>query len=100
MAKLDKGRLSGIDGMRRHTAEELYAYADDLDAQIEDPINRDDSRWLRDWADRIRHLADEKIAAREHKQRGGHPPCETDQRARTNQFPMLFLWEGDSGRIS
>jgi len=68
MAKLDKGRLSGLDGMRRHTAEGLYAYAKDLEAQIADPLNTDDPRWLRDWADRIRQLADEKLAAREHKE--------------------------------
>jgi len=67
MAKLDKGRLSGLDGMRRHTAEELYAYAGDLEAQIVDPRNSDDPEWLRVWANRIRRLADQKIAAREHK---------------------------------
>jgi len=67
MAKLDKGRLSGLDGMRRHSAEELYAYARDLEAQIEDPQNPDDPRWLHDWAAQIRHLADTKVAAREHK---------------------------------
>jgi hypothetical protein len=71
MGKIDKGRLSGLDGMRRHTVEELYAYVKDLEAQIEDPLNRDDPRWLRDWADSIRQLADEKLTAREHKELQG-----------------------------
>jgi hypothetical protein len=67
MAKLDKGRLSGVDGMRRHTAEELYAYARDLEAQMAHPDNTDDPEWLQVWARRIRQLADQKMAAREHK---------------------------------
>jgi len=67
MAKIQRGRLSGIHGMRRHTAEELYAHVRDLEAQMADPLNRDDPRWLRQWAERIRRLADEKMAAREHK---------------------------------
>ena len=58
--------------MRRHTAEELFSYARDLDAQAADPSNRDDPRWLRRWAQKIRQLADDKVAALEHKKRNAN----------------------------
>ena len=67
MAKIERGRLSGVYGMRKHTAEELYSYARDLEAQIADPNNRDDPKWLRRSIAQIRTLADEKVAAQEHK---------------------------------
>lgn len=71
MAKIERGRLSGIDGMRRHTAEELYSYARDLETQAADPQNTDDPVWLRRRAERIRRLADAKLAARESRDAQG-----------------------------
>ncbi|REJ68192.1 MAG: hypothetical protein DWQ31_08660 [Planctomycetota bacterium] len=69
MAKIEKGRLDGVWGMRTRTAEELRAWAEDLEAQIRDPKNTDDPKWLQRWADRMRRLADKKEKSLEHKER-------------------------------
>jgi len=68
MAKLDPARLDGVYGMRKFTAEELYAFADELEARIESPTNTDDPKWLRRWINRVRRLAGEKEKAVEHKE--------------------------------
>jgi hypothetical protein len=67
MPKIKRGRISGFDGMESHTAEELYAWADRLDAQVKDPENLDDPRYLERWAGKMRNLASQKEKAREHK---------------------------------
>jgi hypothetical protein len=69
MAKLFRGRLSGVDGMEERTAEELYAWADELEAQINDPSNQDDPRYLTRWVEKMRTLARQKEKALEHKMR-------------------------------
>jgi hypothetical protein len=63
MAKIDKGRLDGVDGMRKFGAAKLYAIADRYEAQIRDPKNKDDPKWLQRWADGIRKLAGAKEKA-------------------------------------
>jgi hypothetical protein len=67
MPKVSKGRISGLHGMDSHTAIELYAWADALQAQAGDPENKDDPKWLARRADRLRSLADKKKKAFEHK---------------------------------
>jgi hypothetical protein len=42
--------------MDRHTADELYAWADALYSQATDPANKDDPKWLNRRADRLRNL--------------------------------------------
>jgi len=60
MPKLEKGRLDDIAGMRKFGAAELYMMANGLEAQICDPKNQDDPKWLQRWADKIRRLAEKK----------------------------------------
>ncbi len=67
MAKIEPGRLSGFNGMESHTADELYAWADRLETQINDPENTDDPKWLQRWADKMRRLALQKEKAKQHK---------------------------------
>ena len=67
MAKVNQGRLDGIWGMRRFSASELHAIADEYEAKISDPENNDDPKWLKRRADRIRELALKKERALEHK---------------------------------
>ena len=67
MPKIATGRISGFHGMESHSALELYAWADKLEAQIDDPANRDDPRYLRRWADKIRRLAIKKEKSVTHK---------------------------------
>jgi hypothetical protein len=69
MAKLDKGRLNGIYGMKTFTSAELLAWANELENQINDPQNQDDPRWLRQWAEDMRRLAAQKEKAKAHKDR-------------------------------
>jgi hypothetical protein len=69
VATLSRGRLSGFGGMAAHNSAELHAQADALEAQISDPANIDDPRWLRRWVDKIRRLAKQKDAAVAHKDR-------------------------------
>ena len=69
MAKVERGRLSGLDGMETFTSAELLAWADRLEGQIQDPQNRDDPRWLRRWAEKMRRLAAQKEKAKAHKER-------------------------------
>jgi hypothetical protein len=67
MAKVDQGRLDGVWGMRKFTAAELYALADDHERMITDPENTDDPKWLQRRADRLRRLAYKKEKALRHK---------------------------------
>ena len=67
MPKIERGRISGLDGMQTHTYVELHALANQLEAQITDPRNTDDPRWLKRWADKLRRLADKKQRALFHK---------------------------------
>ena len=67
MAKIERGRISGLDGMESHSAMTLYAWADRMEAQIKDPLNRDDPRWLQRWADKMRRLASKKELNVTHK---------------------------------
>ncbi len=69
MPKVEKGRLSGLWGMHSYTSKELDDWADEIEAQVTDPTNQDDPKWLRRWAGRIRRLAQRKEKAREHKTR-------------------------------
>ena len=67
MAKVEQGRLDGVWGMRRFSAAELYALADDYERAISDSENTDDPKWLQRLADRIRRLAYQKEKALRHK---------------------------------
>jgi hypothetical protein len=67
MPKIEKGRISGFHGMDSHTAAELYAWADKLEAQIQDPANPDDPNWLKRWAEKMRRLATVKEKMQAHK---------------------------------
>jgi hypothetical protein len=67
MAKLTPSRLRGVYGMRKFTADQLFAHAEKLEAQIKDPANTDDPKWLQQWADKIRWLARQKETAKAHK---------------------------------
>ena len=58
-------------GMRKVTAEELFALAAQYEARIHDPANSDDPKWLQRRADRIRRVAIGKQKAMELKSRGG-----------------------------
>ena len=69
MAKLQRGRLDGVYGMRTFTSAELIAMADRWESQIKDPQNRDDPRWLRRWAEDARRLATKKEKEKAHKER-------------------------------
>lgn len=67
MPKISTGRLNGVHGMESFTSVELLALADRLEAQIVDPLNTDDPRWLRRWAGKVRRLAAQKEASREQR---------------------------------
>ncbi len=67
MPKIERGRLDGVEGMHRFTSRELHAIADELEAQIADPRNKDDPKWLQRWVDKIRRLATRKVKSLEHK---------------------------------
>ena len=56
--------------MATHTAAELYIWANRLEAQMTDPLNADDPKWLRRQAEKMRSLAAKKERAKEHKSRG------------------------------
>ncbi len=68
MPKLKQGRLDGVHGMDKYTAEELHVIADEYENKIIDPINNDDSKWLKRRANRVRALAIEKEKSLEHKE--------------------------------
>ena len=57
MPKIAKGRLDGLHGMSSFTSAELFAIADHFEAQVSDPLNKDDPKWLRRRAARVRSLA-------------------------------------------
>jgi hypothetical protein len=63
MPKVDKGRLDGVWGMETFTAAELFLLADKFEAQIKDPTNTDDPKWLQRRAERLRRLAVRKEKA-------------------------------------
>lgn len=69
MSKIAGGRISGLDGMKSPTSAELFAWGDRLEAQIKDPANRDDPKWLQRWAGKLRDLAIKKHRAIIHKVR-------------------------------
>jgi hypothetical protein len=82
MAKLARGRLDGIDGMRKFGAAELFTMANDLEDQILDPKNRDDPKWLQRWADKIRRLAEKRGNAFSKKIVGSESPSNVKARVR------------------
>ncbi len=67
MPKVKRGRLDGVSGMETFTASELHTWADKYEAQIKDPCNPDDPKWLQRRADKLRQLAIEKARAVEIK---------------------------------
>lgn len=67
MPKIKQGRLDGIEGMGKFTADELFRMADEHENRINDPSNTDDPKWLKRRADRLRALAVEKEKSLEHK---------------------------------
>ena len=67
MPKVARGRLSGLHGMSGHTSTELFAWANEIEAQIRDPLNKDDPKWLQRRADKVRRLAIQKEKSRSHK---------------------------------
>jgi len=69
MPKIERGRISGLEGMESHSSAELLAWAGSLEAQIIDPRNSDDPKWLQRWADKMRRLAAQKERAHAHKHR-------------------------------
>jgi hypothetical protein len=69
MPKVSSGRLAGLYGMESFTFGELSALADAFEAQLSDPSNTDDPKWLRRWISKIRRLAQQKEHAAEHKSR-------------------------------
>ena len=69
MPKLTPARLSGMYGMRKFTAEQLHELADKTEAEIVDPDSKNDPRYLKRWAMRIRKLAQQKERSAEHKNR-------------------------------
>jgi hypothetical protein len=68
MPKLSRGRLDGLEGMDSFTYQELYALANNLEAQIDDPNNTDDPAWLKRWAEKARALGRKKEKSTEHKE--------------------------------
>jgi len=69
MAKLQRGRLDGLDGMASFTASELFTLADELEFEMQQPSFSEDPKWQQRWIDKIRKLAEKKEKALEHKQR-------------------------------
>jgi hypothetical protein len=69
MPKISRGRLDGIHGMSSFTSTELVALADRLEAQVRDPLNTDDPRWLKRWAAKVRRLAQQKERALDQRSR-------------------------------
>jgi hypothetical protein len=68
MPKIKRGRLSGVAGMQSHTSVELYALADQLRAQADDPKNTDDPKWLLRRAQKVAAIAKAKEKAFDQKQ--------------------------------
>ncbi|TWT77468.1 hypothetical protein Pla123a_21290 [Posidoniimonas polymericola] len=73
MAKPSQGRFDGVYGMRKFTAEELFALADEYEARMTSPSSTDDPKWLQRRADRIRRVAIAKQAALQLKERERRP---------------------------
>jgi hypothetical protein len=67
MAKLKRGRLSGAWGMRKHTARELFAFAKYFEEEANNPNSKDDPRYCRRWAKKLRMLAEQKEKAVERR---------------------------------
>ena len=67
MPKISQGRLDGLSGMNKFTAEEIHAFADQYESEITNPKNTDDPKWLQRRADRLRKLATQKGKALDHK---------------------------------
>ena len=67
MAKVSKGRISGVNGMTVHTSAELRALSASLEHQALDSRSPDDPEWLRRRAARLSRLAEKKEQALDHK---------------------------------
>jgi hypothetical protein len=74
MAKIFRGRIAGLNGMKSWTVEELHAWADQFEQRAHrielngiEANDEDDALWLRRWVERLRCLAEQKELAREHK---------------------------------
>ena len=67
MPKLTPARLSSLYGMRKFTAAELHEKADWYEAEVNNPKNTDDPKYLLRWAKKIRKLAVQKEKSSEHK---------------------------------
>lgn len=72
MAKVERGRLSGVYGMKAYTVRELDALADSYLEKIADPTNSDDAKWLNRRSTRLRNLARQKEKSIEHKESQEH----------------------------
>ena len=68
MAKIERGRLDGLNGADTFSSVELMQWATQLELQVNDPKNTDDPRWLQRWADKLRRLAEKKEKAHAHKE--------------------------------
>ena len=62
------GLLARTGGMASRTAEELYAIADKLEAQIESPHSSDHPKWLKRWVGKCRWTAAKKEKAKDQRQ--------------------------------
>lgn len=67
MAKILRGRISGLYGMESHYVEELEAWARRWETWAGIPSKIHDPRWLLRWAKRLQCLAEQKDRARRHK---------------------------------
>jgi len=53
--------------MTKFTAERLHEIADEFERDIDNPESEDDPKYLKRWANKVRKLAMQKEAAKEHK---------------------------------
>ncbi len=67
MPKLKRGRLDDVRGMSTFTANELFAWADELEREMNDPEFSDDPKWQMRRIKKIRKLAEQKEKSLEHK---------------------------------
>ena len=59
--------MDGFFGMEKFTAEELYEWADEIEARLGSSDNEDDPKWLQRQIDKLRVLARQKENSIEHK---------------------------------
>jgi hypothetical protein len=74
MAKIERGRLDGVWGMGKFTADDIHGMADAYEADLIDPRNTDDPSWIRRRIAKLRRLASRKEKSLEHK-RSDSPPA-------------------------